>query len=65
MQLNPARGRKHIVYSPRIPFSSSVYAAQPREGTETLFVDDGSSDETLGVYAAQPREGTETRSMRR
>ena len=36
-----------------------VYAAQPREGTETYL----HSDElplSYAVYAAQPREGTET-----
>ena len=39
--------------------TSVVYAAQPREGTETQDVlDDGV--QLLQVYAAQPREGTET-----
>ena len=60
MQLNPARGRKleegggevdHVLVM--------VYAAQPREGTETCSVLQGPSN-ILTVYAAQPREGTET-----
>ena len=40
---------------------NQVYAAQPREGTETYVGD--CSDPTqllIEVYAAQPREGTET-----
>ena len=36
-----------------------VYAAQPREGTETYNKTEKMLD-TLEVYAAQPREGTET-----
>ena len=35
MQLNPARGRKHDMSTASIPRSPRVYAAQPREGTET------------------------------
>ena len=35
MQLNPARGRKHGHAVPHRRRSPSVYAAQPREGTET------------------------------
>ena len=61
MQLNPARGRKlDACTSNSLVFGSKVYAAQPREGTETLleaFV----IKHNLPVYAAQPREGTETR----
>ena len=62
MQLNPARGRKRRQGSSSYPRTfCTVYAAQPREGTETW--------KTVGikyliyileVYAAQPREGTET-----
>ena len=38
-----------------------VYAAQPREGTETtLEFHPLSHQEAASVYAAQPREGTET-----
>ena len=38
MQLNPARGRKprRLLGSARVRRTRSVYAAQPREGTETL-----------------------------
>ena len=37
MQLNPARGRKPSRHYGRITLESNeVYAAQPREGTETL-----------------------------
>ena len=39
-----------------------VYAAQPREGTETNPTDTLNHEFTLLVYAAQPREGTETRA---
>ena len=61
MQLNPARGRKpecgaddwHIVHC-------AVYAAQPREGTETLKIAAIPLKIFIMVYAAQPREGTET-----
>ena len=35
MQLNPARGRKHIARLRDKDNCISVYAAQPREGTET------------------------------
>ena len=61
MQLNPARGRKlddvRLIYGEKEP----VYAAQPREGTETKFIITAvNSKLTLLVYAAQPREGTET-----
>ena len=35
MQLNPARGRKHIGLTHIKLLESVVYAAQPREGTET------------------------------
>ena len=36
MQLNPARGRKHRPFSIHLGwFKVEVYAAQPREGTET------------------------------
>ena len=37
-----------------------VYAAQPREGTETLRRRSPRRSPTRTVYAAQPREGTET-----
>ena len=39
---------------------SLVYAAQPREGTETTFWHCEFKRVTFAVYAAQPREGTET-----
>ena len=60
MQLNPARGRKRILVCLSIPCQDrEVYAAQPREGTETILqvCDIGV---VHAVYAAQPREGTET-----
>ena len=63
MQLNPARGRKHLTIDHclrQIPVM--VYAAQPREGTETRHTDRYRvSCHRLTVYAAQPREGTETK----
>ena len=40
--------------------SSTVYAAQPREGTETVTKRLGIVPIVSAVYAAQPREGTET-----
>ena len=39
-----------------------VYAAQPREGTETSTRQHVQPDHGRSVYAAQPREGTETSS---
>ena len=91
MQLNPARGRKHVVtvgqcaivlvhglcsstprgdgnVVDRVPlllcdFHFSVYAAQPREGTETRYQDHTHTGDSWRVYAAQPREGTETLHM--
>ena len=38
-----------------------VYAAQPREGTETALWASAFSCALAQVYAAQPREGTETK----
>ena len=61
MQLNPARGRKHRCESRQSRLNYlKVYAAQPREGTETVLADDSNLDVPAVVYAAQPREGTET-----
>ena len=66
MQLNPARGRKP---TPRIGLKTylapTVYAAQPREGTETKKSLACIRIHRLWVYAAQPREGTETRDNKR
>ena len=66
MQLNPARGRKLL------PTDISdngkhykVYAAQPREGTETIKINSQPDHAHGQVYAAQPREGTETLSLAR
>ena len=59
MQLNPARGRKHVDPHTSI-FFYKVYAAQPREGTETLAMMRAYRFLSSSVYAAQPREGTET-----
>ena len=41
-------------------FLITVYAAQPREGTETLASVMVARTASSLVYAAQPREGTET-----
>ena len=60
MQLNPARGRKLHKVINESKFVTEVYAAQPREGTETLFFLSTITFATGLVYAAQPREGTET-----
>ena len=66
MQLNPARGRK-LRFTSSIshsPFPWAVYAAQPREGTETGPINAICVDpQSHAVYAAQPREGTETVSV--
>ena len=61
MQLNPARGRKlyHLLDRGGPPAAYVVYAAQPREGTETKLKKTTWASSKL-VYAAQPREGTET-----
>ena len=61
MQLNPARGRK-LSQTANLPRKKQcqVYAAQPREGTETKFVASITDHQARQVYAAQPREGTET-----
>ena len=61
MQLNPARGRKLVIVYRNDPVEDPpVYAAQPREGTETSHCDAHLPRKVLLVYAAQPREGTET-----
>ena len=62
MQLNPARGRKPATQSTTNWHSSGVgvYAAQPREGTETNRLIANQTTLMVAVYAAQPREGTET-----
>ena len=61
MQLNPARGRKHGNETRTNGDGYvQVYAAQPREGTETLIKTLYPQSQDLQVYAAQPREGTET-----
>ena len=62
MQLNPARGRKRDGDARDVLRDLYwVYAAQPREGTETASIFSLLPlTETLKVYAAQPREGTET-----
>ena len=61
MQLNPARGRKQrgMPYGKTV-ILVTVYAAQPREGTETSLPPRASRHSSSLVYAAQPREGTET-----
>ena len=64
MQLNPARGRKlgrhKALNSTR---RLKVYAAQPREGTETTHLFSFLARKVCQVYAAQPREGTETYAL--
>ena len=66
MQLNPARGRKQYPQAlHNRNLWRTVYAAQPREGTETVTLKDRhKSLHQSRVYAAQPREGTETADMR-
>ena len=62
MQLNPARGRK--LHTACLRYDAQylvVYAAQPREGTETRISPLHNPPNRWVVYAAQPREGTETR----
>ena len=59
MQLNPARGRK-LVDDGNFVWRQMVYAAQPREGTETCYIPRQQASGIDMVYAAQPREGTET-----
>ena len=61
MQLNPARGRKLASMTDHQARQKiTVYAAQPREGTETVLISIVFSLRIFEVYAAQPREGTET-----
>ena len=60
MQLNPARGRKQCVLGGTDESPCPVYAAQPREGTETQTSRSFRRVLPPGVYAAQPREETET-----
>ena len=61
MQLNPARGQKLFQKTQSdLTAKVAVYAAQPREGTETIRLI-ASSSTADAVYAAQPREGTETK----
>ena len=60
MQLNPARGRKREYATVYPLLNEQVYAAQPREGTETTILRSRANSFILLVYAAQPREGTET-----
>ena len=62
MQLNPARGRKLYRLPLRQIIPNMVYAAQPREGTETYIRLPQTHRALIQVYAAQPREGTETRT---
>ena len=54
-------GNKLSLSAETVSYSTKVYAAQPREGTETVLVVVGALLPHLAVYAAQPREGTETR----
>ena len=60
MQLNPARGRKRGCTCSACRTPARVYAAQPREGTETSLLQFDLPFGIFAVYAAQPREGTET-----
>ena len=55
------RGDGNTLYAHKVlTLCSSVYAAQPREGTETASSHLPSLHIYSTVYAAQPREGTET-----
>ena len=56
MQLNPARGRKLVIGKQHIVGTYKVYAAQPREGTETY--DSWKRDASgvlLGLCSSTPR----------
>ena len=57
MQLNPARGRKPAKYDrTRSPNCSEVYAAQPREGTETRCCEPiALASPTPGLCSSTPR----------
>ena len=57
MQLNPARGRKLKIASKRLQgITGKVYAAQPREGTETsLCTLRGSCMSSFGLCSSTPR----------
>ena len=57
MQLNPARGRKPVLLSVVLkPSWGEVYAAQPREGTETrAHPKKGGDHESPGLCSSTPR----------
>ena len=57
MQLNPARGRKLLIISSYLaPRADAVYAAQPREGTETLnLIANLGRNEAFGLCSSTPR----------
>ena len=56
MQLNPARGRKRFLSSKLTNTCDGVYAAQPREGTETDFVLIAYAANTfVGLCSSTPR----------
>ena len=56
MQLNPARGRKRFLSSKLTNTCDGVYAAQPREGTETEDLYKGSEAyEGHGLCSSTPR----------
>ena len=58
MQLNPARGRKlKIVLDIRYDWISPVYAAQPREGTETQPKNQASDARTKRFMQLNPARG--------
>ena len=53
IQLNPARGRKLVpVLSGAANLCAPVYAAQPREGTETISTSRESMESHDSVYAS-------------
>ena len=57
MQLNPARGRKlYNKDSPIVSLAIPVYAAQPREGTETgSSMDSLNTSWVMGLCSSTPR----------
>ena len=59
------RGDGNLNKTPGIAIETflKVYAAQPREGTETIWSTNRLKFIQFKVYAAQPREGTETNNM--
>ena len=67
MQLNPARGRKHLVCRASQPLMREVYAAQPHEGMETHATRlQLRASKAIGLCSSTPRgDGNRCTSSRR